>query len=54
MEVNALGTLELLLAAARNRWLSKMARELRLPMVPVAPETQKQVRAAMIHAGLLN
>jgi 4-hydroxy-tetrahydrodipicolinate synthase len=28
--------------------------ELRLPMVPVAPETEKQVRDAMVHAGLLN
>ncbi len=28
--------------------------ELRLPMVPVAGETQKMVRAAMVHAGLIN
>jgi len=34
--------------------LGHCANELRLPLVPVAPETQKQVRAAMIHAGLLN
>jgi 4-hydroxy-tetrahydrodipicolinate synthase len=28
--------------------------ELRLPLVPVAPETQQTVRAAMVHAGLVN
>lgn len=28
--------------------------ELRLPLVPVSPDTQGQVRKAMIHAGLLN
>lgn len=34
--------------------LGHCANELRLPLVQIAPETQKQVRAAMIHAGLLN
>jgi len=28
--------------------------ELRLPLVPVTPETQSRVRDAMLHAGLLN
>ncbi|MDX1710067.1 MAG: 4-hydroxy-tetrahydrodipicolinate synthase [Rhodovibrionaceae bacterium] len=28
--------------------------EVRLPLVPVQPETEERVRAAMVHAGLLN
>ncbi len=28
--------------------------EVRLPLVPVAPETQAKVRGAMVHAGLIN
>lgn len=34
--------------------LGKMRNELRLPMVPVDADTQDEVRAAMVHAGLLN
>lgn len=35
-----------LLGVAQNR--------LRLPLVPVKPETEKKVHAAMVHAGLIN
>ena len=34
--------------------LGHLRNELRLPLVPVAPETEAKVRAAMVHAGLLN
>ncbi len=34
--------------------LGHLRNELRLPMVPVAPETQERVRSAMAHAGLIN
>lgn len=34
--------------------LGKMPNTLRLPLVPVTAETEERVRAAMIHAGLLN
>lgn len=34
--------------------LGKMDDTARLPMVPLMPATREQVRAAMIHAGLLN
>ncbi|MEM8812893.1 MAG: 4-hydroxy-tetrahydrodipicolinate synthase [Pseudomonadota bacterium] len=34
--------------------LGRMENEVRLPMVPVGPETQSEIRSAMVHAGLLN
>ncbi len=34
--------------------LGKMQPDLRLPMVPVAEETQAEIRHAMVHAGLIN
>ncbi len=34
--------------------LGKMENELRLPMVPITPDTQAKVQAAMAHAGLVN
>lgn len=34
--------------------LGKMQADLRLPMVPVAEETQTEIRHAMVHAGLIN
>jgi 4-hydroxy-tetrahydrodipicolinate synthase len=34
--------------------LGKMVDEARLPMVPVSEKTKQTVRAAMVHAGLLN
>lgn len=34
--------------------LGHLNNELRLPLVPVAPETQERVRSAMVHAGLIN
>jgi 4-hydroxy-tetrahydrodipicolinate synthase len=34
--------------------LGKIADELRLPMVGVSPATQAEIRAAMVHAGLMN
>jgi len=34
--------------------LGKMQNEVRLPMVPVSEETQAEIRAAMVHAGLIN
>jgi len=34
--------------------LDRMADEVRLPMVPVSESTRKAVRAAMVHAGLIN
>ncbi|MEM1049475.1 MAG: 4-hydroxy-tetrahydrodipicolinate synthase [Pseudomonadota bacterium] len=34
--------------------LGKMQPDLRLPMVPVAEETQSEIRHAMVHAGLIN
>ncbi|MBA4205718.1 MAG: 4-hydroxy-tetrahydrodipicolinate synthase [Polymorphum sp.] len=34
--------------------LGKIENEVRLPLVPVSPETQAQIRDAMVHAGLIN
>jgi 4-hydroxy-tetrahydrodipicolinate synthase len=34
--------------------LGKVANELRLPMVPLAEPTERVVRDALVHAGLLN
>ncbi|SHL70132.1 4-hydroxy-tetrahydrodipicolinate synthase [Roseibium suaedae] len=34
--------------------IGKMDNDLRLPLVPVAESTQAEIRAAMVHAGLLN
>jgi 4-hydroxy-tetrahydrodipicolinate synthase len=34
--------------------LGHIDNELRLPLVPVSPETEVKVRAAMVHAGLIN
>ncbi|MEH0075035.1 4-hydroxy-tetrahydrodipicolinate synthase [Pannonibacter sp. Pt2] len=34
--------------------LGKLENEVRLPLVPVSPETQTQIRDAMVHAGLIN
>lgn len=34
--------------------LGRMSDEVRLPMVPVGPATQETMRAALVHAGLLN
>jgi 4-hydroxy-tetrahydrodipicolinate synthase len=34
--------------------LGRMSDEVRLPMVPVSESTRKTVRAAMVHAGLIN
>ncbi len=34
--------------------LGKLVDEARLPMVPVSEKTKETVRAAMVHAGLLN
>jgi 4-hydroxy-tetrahydrodipicolinate synthase len=34
--------------------LDRMSDEVRLPMVPVSESTRKAVRAAMVHAGLIN
>ena len=34
--------------------LGRCAEEMRLPMVPCAESTRDKVRAAMLHAGLLN
>src|SRR3712207_695906 len=34
--------------------LGRMSEEVRLPMVPVSESTRRTVRAAMVHAGLIN
>ena len=34
--------------------LGRMSEETRLPLVPVSEATRRQVRAAMVHAGLIN
>jgi 4-hydroxy-tetrahydrodipicolinate synthase len=34
--------------------LGRMAEDVRLPIVPVGPETREEVQSAMRHAGLLN
>jgi 4-hydroxy-tetrahydrodipicolinate synthase len=34
--------------------LGRMEEEVRLPMIPVSEKTRDEVRAAMVHAGLLN
>ena len=34
--------------------LGKMENEVRMPLVKISPETEETIRAAMIHAGLIN
>jgi len=34
--------------------MGKMNDELRLPLVSVSPPTRDKIRAAMVHAGLIN
>jgi 4-hydroxy-tetrahydrodipicolinate synthase len=34
--------------------IGKMAEDVRRPLVPVSEETRSEIRAAMVHAGLIN
>jgi 4-hydroxy-tetrahydrodipicolinate synthase len=44
------------LAGAKHglKLLGRLEEEVRLPLMPVTPQTGQVIRAAMVHAGLIN
>ena len=51
---HATGRIRGVLHRGVNSLLGKIENEVRQPLVNIAPETEVQVRAAMVHAGLIN